>query len=162
MEQRSPAPSIEQGEPGVVMVHHAGEGPYAQDIVAGNYVIRVDEPESAGGRNTGPTPHELLLAALGGCTAITLRMYANRKNWPLANVSVRLKHDRIHAEDCRTCETKEGKIERIQREIALEGPLDDAQKARLLEIADKCPVHRTLTSEVLIETRLVAKISSQR
>lgn len=156
MEDRSPAPSIGQAESGVVTVHHAGEGPYAQDIVAGNYVIRADEPEAAGGADTGPTPHDLLLAALGGCTAITLRMYAARKNWPLENVSVRLKHDRIHAEDCKTCETKVGKIERIQREISLQGPLDEAQKARRLDIADKCPVQRTLTSEVLIETRLVA------
>ena len=143
-------------EPGVVTVHEAGEGPYAQDIVAGNYVIRADEPVSAGGRDTGPTPHELLLAALGGCTAITLRMYANRKKWPLENVSVRLKHDRIHAEDCKNCETKEGYVDRIVRDITLEGPLDAGQKARLLEIADKCPVHRTLMSEKVIETRLTS------
>ena len=143
-------------EPGVVTVHEAGEGPYAQDIVAGNYVIRAGGPVSAGGRDTGPTPHDLLLAALGGCTAITLRMYANRKKWPLENVFVRLKQDRIHAEDCKNCETKEGYANRIARDITLEGPLDAGQKARLLEIANKCPVHRTLMSEMVIETRLTA------
>jgi len=154
----APAPRapLASTESGVVTVHEAGDGPYSQDIVAGNYVIRADEPVSAGGHGTGPTPHELLLAALGGCTAITLRMYADRKKWPLENVSVRLTHDRIHAEDCKNCETKAGYVDRIRRDITLEGPLDAGQKARLLEIADKCPVHRTLMSEKVIETRLTA------
>jgi len=138
-----------------VIVTDAADGPYAEDIVIGGHVLRADEPKSAGGADTGPTPHELLLAALGGCTAITLRMYAERKKWPLRRLTVRVRHERIHAEDCKTCETKAGKIDRIERLIAIEGPLDDAQRTRLIEIADKCPVHRTLTSEVVIETRLV-------
>lgn len=151
----SPTTQTKAGH-GVVIVRETGEGVYADDIVIGDHVVRADEPVALGGADTGPTPHELLLGALGACTAITLRMYANLKKWPLERVSVRLRHERIHAEDCKSCETKEGKIDRIERDIAIEGPLDDAQRARLLEIADKCPVHRTLMSEVLIETRLVA------
>jgi putative redox protein len=137
-----------------VTVTDAADGPYAKDIVIGSHRLRADEPKSAGGADTGPTPHELLLAALGGCTAITLRMYAERKKWPLQRLTVRVRHERINAEDCKTCETKEGKIDRIERLIAMEGPLDDAQRARLLEIADKCPVHRTLTSKVAVDTKL--------
>lgn len=137
-----------------VIVNDAAEGRYAEDIFIGAHRMRADEPKGVGGTDTGPTPHEMLLAALGGCTAITLRMYAERKKWPLKRLSVRIKHSRIHAEDCKTCETKEGHIDRIERVISMEGPLDDEQRKRLLEIADKCPVHRTLTSEVLIETRI--------
>jgi len=113
-----------------------------------------DEPESVGGRDTGPTPYGLLLASLGACVSMTLRMYANRKQLPLDRVSVRLRHEKIHARDCEECETETGKIDRIEREIVLEGELDDAQRARLLEIADRCPVHRTLHGEVEIRTRL--------
>jgi putative redox protein len=140
---------------GVVIVRESGAGRYAEEIFIANHVLRADEPVAVGGTDTGPTPHDMLLAALGACTAVTLRMYAERKKWPLERVSVRLRHERVHAEDCQTCETKEGKIDRIERDIAIEGPLDAEQKARLLEIADKCPVHRTLTSEVWIETRIV-------
>jgi putative redox protein len=141
------------GEPITVTVAEAAPGPYSQVIDAGGHALRADEPAEAGGRDTGPSPYELLLSALGACTSMTIRMYAERKQWPLARVEVRLSHRKIHAEECRTCETKEGRIDRIERVISLEGPLDAAQKARLLEIADRCPVHRTLTSEVLIETR---------
>ena len=139
----------------VVIVRESGAGRYAEDIFIANHVLRADEPVAVGGTDTGPTPHDMLLAALGACTAVTLRMYAERKKWPLGRIEVRLRHERVHAEDCQTCETKEGKIDRIERDIAIEGPLDAEQKARLLEIADKCPVHRTLTSEVWIETRIV-------
>jgi putative redox protein len=104
--------------------------------------------------DTGLSPYELLTAGLGACTAMTLRLYADQKGLPLNGVTVTLSHAKIHAADCATCETKEGKIDRIDRTIALEGPLDEAQRKRLTEIADKCPVHRTLTSEVEIRTAL--------
>ena len=113
-----------------------------------------DEPPTVGGTNTGPTPYGYLLAGLGACTAMTVRMYADRKKWPLSRVSVTLRHDKIHAEDCAECETVDGKIDHIDRTLAFEGDLDDEQRARLLEIADKCPVHRTLHSEVEIVSAL--------
>ncbi len=129
-------------------------GGLKQEIRLGPHRIQADEPVAAGGEGTGPDPYGLLLAALGTCTSMTLLLYARQKRWPLEGVKVTLEHDKIHAEDCATCETKVGKLDRIRRAIALEGPLDDAQRARLLEIANRCPVHRTLTSEVLIESRL--------
>ncbi len=98
------------------------------------------------------TPYDLLLASLGSCTSMTLRMYANRKQWPVTKIAVRLRHERIHAEDCQSCETKVGRIDRIARELIVDGPLDDQQRARLLEIAEKCPVHRTLLGEKVIVT----------
>ncbi len=131
-----------------------GEG-LRTEIEAGGHTMIADEPESLGGTDAGPTPYDYLLAALGGCTAITLRMYADRKGWPLESVTVRLSQERIHATDCEECETEEGRIDRIEREIELVGPLDDEQHRRLLEIADKCPVHRTLKTEVLVENSLV-------
>jgi uncharacterized OsmC-like protein/pimeloyl-ACP methyl ester carboxylesterase len=138
--------------PGVRVVE-AGQGTFTEDIFAGRHRLRADEPESAGGNDTGPSPYDLLLASLGACTAMTLRLYADRKSLPLERVSVDLTHDKIHAADCAECETKDGHIDRIERLITLEGDLDDAQRAKLLEIADKCPVHRTLQSEVSIATR---------
>jgi len=137
-----------------VRVTEAGEGRFAQQIVAGRHRLRADEPIAAGGDDSGPSPYDLLLAGLGACTAMTLRMYAEQKNWPLERVSVDLKHAKIHATDCAECETKEGRIDRIEREVTLEGTLDEAQRARLLEIANRCPVHRTLDSEVFIPTVL--------
>ena len=140
--------------PGVRVVE-AGQGKFAEDIFAGRHRLRADEPESAGGTDSGPSPYALLLAALGACTAMTLRLYADHKKLPLERVTVDLAHDRIHAADCAECETREGRIDHIERLIALEGPLDDAQRAKLLEIADKCPVHRTLHSEVQVLTKAV-------
>ena len=137
---------------GMVVVSGAGEGLFPQLVSASGHALRADEPVSAGGTDSGPGPYDLLLASLGACTAMTIRMYAERKQWPLADVRVTLRHDKIHAEDCAGCETAEKKIDRITREIRLTGALDQAEQARLMEIADKCPVHRTLTSEVKIRT----------
>jgi putative redox protein len=126
---------------------------YTQRIHAGRHALVADEPADAGGSDRGPNPYELLLSALGACKSMTLRMYADHKRWPLKRVTVRLKHRKLHAADCADCETKEGKIDLIECEIALAGDLSAEQRARLLEIADRCPVHRTLTSEVKIVSR---------
>jgi uncharacterized OsmC-like protein/alpha/beta superfamily hydrolase len=141
-------------EPGWVLVEEDGQGKFGNRVVADTHTLQMDEPKSVGGRDTGMSPYELLLAALGGCTSMTLRMYAERKQIPLEQVRVRLRHQKIHAEDCADCETKEGKIDLIDREIELSGDLDGEQRVRLLKIADRCPVHRTLTSENKIVTTL--------
>ncbi len=140
--------------PGVVIVEDRHIGPFAETIRVGGHVLAADEPVAGGGTDTGPGPYDYLQAALGACTAMTLRLYARQKNWPLQRVRVWLKHDKIHAADCADCETREGKVDRIDRQLVLEGPLSDEQRQRLLQIADRCPVHRTLTSEVSIRTRL--------
>lgn len=142
--------------PHTVIVRSDRAAKLAQDIVIGNHRLRADEPAPAGGADSGPTPYDFLLAGLGACTAMTLAMYAARKGWPLEGVTVRLRHDKIHAADCAECETREGRIDRIEKEIELAGPLDDARRARLMEIAEKCPVNRTLRSEIDIQSRLVA------
>ncbi len=121
-----------------------------QEIVLGKHRIIADEPIDGGGTDQGPDPYSLLLAALGACTSMTLKLYSKNKNWDLQAVHVNLTSEKIHAKDCEECETKEGKIDRITREITLEGNLTDEQQARLREIAKRCPVHRTLTSEVQI------------
>ena len=125
-----------------------------QDIQIGRHRLVSDEPQAFGGADLGPSPYELLAAAIGACTSMTLRMYARAKGWPLQRVITTIRHDKIHARDCADCETKEGRIDRLEREIELEGPLDDPQRKRLLEIAERCPVHRTLSSEVKLVTRL--------
>ena len=140
--------------PGKVLVQETREGKFTEMIRAGNHTLRADEPVAAGGLDTGLSPYDLLLAALGACTAMTLRLYADLKQFPLERVSVELEHAKIHAQDCADCETREGKIDRIVRVIRLEGTLDAAQRAKLLEIANKCPVHRTLHSEVQVQTAL--------
>ena len=141
-------------EPGWIKVAESGEGKFAQHLLDGRHHLVADEPVSAGGNDRGPGPYELLLMALGACTTMTLRLYADRKGWPLTRASVRLHHSKIHAEDCADCETRHGMLDRIERVIDLEGSLDDAQRQRLLEIANMCPVHRTLISEIKIDTRL--------
>ena len=128
---------------------------FAQQVIAGSHRITSDEPVAAGGTDTGPSPYDLLLAALGSCTSMTVAMYARRKAWPLREVTVRLRHSRIHAEDCADCETKEGMLDRIERDIELTGTLTEDQRGKLLEISNRCPVHRTLASEIDIKTRLI-------
>lgn len=136
------------------MVVTGGAIGYAVEAVSAGHRWGADEPVAKGGTDTGPTPYDLLLSALGACKAITVRMYADRKGWPLKGVRVLLGHSRIHAEDCADCETQEGMLDRIETELELLGPLADGQRERLHEIADKCPVHRTLKSEVDIQSRL--------
>jgi putative redox protein len=138
-----------------MVVVRGGRQGFAQEIQSDSHTLRADEPTAYGGTDTGPSPYRFLLAALGACTSMTVRMYADRRGWPLEGVTVRLRHEKIYAKDCAECETKEGKLDRIERHITFEGPLDDAQRAKLMEIADKCPVHRTLESEIRIESRQV-------
>lgn len=139
---------------GTVIACESGRGRYALDIFAGRHRLAADEPREAGGDDTGPSPYELLSAALAACTTMTLRMYAERKGWSVGRIHVAVRHEKIHARDCADCETREGRIDRFERVIEIEGALSAEQRTRLLEIADRCPVHRTLTGEVKIETRL--------
>jgi uncharacterized OsmC-like protein len=136
----------------MVTVTETGRGRFQQTIEAGAHRILADEPVALGGLDSGMSPYELLLAALGACTAMTIRLYAERKGLPLARVSVELRHTRIHAQDCAECETKQGMLDQIERRIRLDGALDVATRQRQIEIAEKCPVHRTLTSEAVIRT----------
>lgn len=126
---------------------------FAQQIQAGKHQLTADEPIELGGTDTGLSPYDLLLAALGSCTSMTIAFYARQRKWPLQEVVISLWHSRIHAADCAECETREGKIDRIEREIQLIGPLTAEQRSKLMEMADKCPVHRTLTSEINIKTK---------
>jgi putative redox protein len=132
----------------------SSEGFLTQHITAGHHSLIADEPRELGGNDAGTDPYSLLLAALGACTSMTVQLYARKKGWPLEKVEVSLRHSRIYAEDCKDCEIKEGRIERIERFISLTGPLTEEQRTRLLEIAQKCPVHKTLTSGVSIKDYL--------
>jgi len=148
----APKRSVAEAESGEVVVRETRHGTFQQEIIAGAHRFLADEPVAAGGLDSGPGPYDLLLAALGACTSMTLRLYADRKQLPLTRTRVRLRHSRIYAADCAACETKEGMLDRIDRSISFEGELDAETRKRLLEIADKCPVHRTLTSEIDIRT----------
>jgi putative redox protein len=128
---------------------------FAQRIEVGRHALLADEPVADGGTDTGPNPYDLLLAALGSCTSMTVALYARRKQWPLQSVTVRLRHSKVHAADCESCASHAARLDRIERDIELIGALEPEQRARLLEIANKCPVHRTLTSKIDIRTRLV-------
>ncbi len=139
---------------GKVVVKETGEGKFTQAIATEFFPLRADEPKSYGGDESGATPYDLLLSGLGACTSMTIRFYAERKGWPLDHVEVTLSHAKIHAEDCSECETQSGRLDLIERSVRLRGILSEEQRAKLLEIADKCPVHRTLESEVIVKTRL--------
>jgi putative redox protein len=130
------------------------EDAYRTEVTAGRHALVADEPESVGGTDAGPTPYDFLLTALGSCTGMTLRMYADRKDWPLEEARVHLSHEKVHATDCDHCDVEDGKIDRIRRQIELTGDLTPEQRERLLEIANKCPVHRTLHSEIDVQSAL--------
>src|SRR6266536_1146632 len=135
-----------------VTVHGLSGNVFTTTVTAGRHRLAADEPVDLGGADTGITPYDLLLASLGSCTVMTVRIYARRRGYPLTGATVTLSHDRIHAEDCANCETSVGFLDHITREIALAGDLTPEQRADLMRIADRCPVHRTLTSEIVIET----------
>jgi len=137
------------------IVHsHIGTEKYKVTLTAGNHELIADEPESVGGKDTGPDPYDYLLMSLGSCTTMTVRMYADRKEWPLEDVYVELRHHKSHAEDCENCDEKDSKIDHIEKELIVKGDLTNKQKERLLEIAEKCPVNRTLQSDIKISSKL--------
>ena len=141
-------------QPGTVVVAETGQGKFANAIsVGGRHSLLADEPADYGGTDTGPTPYDLVLAGLGACKTMTMRMYADRKNFPLDRARVTLRHDKIHAEDCAACETEVGRIDRIETVIEVIGDMDANTRQKIADIAEKCPVHRTLQSEVVIESR---------
>jgi uncharacterized OsmC-like protein/fermentation-respiration switch protein FrsA (DUF1100 family) len=147
-------PSADLGEaPRTVVVRETRASKFQQTVSIGPDRMLADEPVAAGGEDSGPGPYDFVLAGLGACTSMTMRLYADRKSLPLERTTVTLKHSKIHAQDCAECETKDGMLDQIDRVIAMEGNLDAEQRKRLMEIADKCPVHRTLTSEIHIVTR---------
>ncbi|MCS3501022.1 putative redox protein [Bradyrhizobium japonicum] len=142
-------------EPRRVVVQETRKSKFNQAITVGPHHLVADEPIAAGGEDAGPGPYDFLLAGLGACTSMTMRLYADRKSLPLDRVTVTLKHSKIYAKDCAECETRDGMLDQIERDIAIDGALDAEQRKKLMEIADKCPVHRTLTSEIRIVTKAV-------
>lgn len=141
-----------------VTVQETGKGKFAQDVRVGEHVIAADEPKDSGGNNSGPSPYDFLLAALGTCTSMTIRMYADFKKIPLKKVIVHLSIEKVHVTDCANCENNNAKIDKITRQIELHGDLSEEQRVSLLNIANKCPVHRTLTSKIIIDTELAPPI----
>jgi putative redox protein len=155
METTTSAPTDKRSTPPDVVVRgNARE--FLQTVTSGRHQLRADEPVSYGGGDEAPGPYDYLLTALGVCTSMTIGLYARRKKLPLEGITVALRHSRIHATDCEECETKEGHIDRIDLDIELSGPLSPEQHAKLMEIASKCPVHRTLKSEIDIRLKAVA------
>lgn len=152
-DERTPEASTHGGDEREVVVRGGASG-LGQEVLAGRHRLTADEPAELGGSDTGPTPYGLLLAGLGACTSMTLRMYADRKGWPLEGVTVRLRHEKVHLDDSAGTAAKPARIDRIDRVLEVQGPLDPTQRQRLLEIASMCPVHRTLESEVQVRTRL--------
>jgi len=156
VEPAAQEPAVVTAEaPRNVVVRETRDSKFQQTVSVGPHRLLADEPIAAGGEDSGPGPYDFLLAALGACKSMTMRLYADRKSLQLERATVTLHHSRIHAQDCAECETKEGMLDQIDVAIALEGALDAEQRKRILEIADKCPVHRTLTSEIRIVTRAV-------
>jgi len=153
---RDPSALQREVTPGSVIVASTGRGAFEQALLDGRHRLMADEPVSAGGGDAGPGPYELLLMALGSCSSMTIHLYAARKQWALQQVIVKLRHERVYIEDCADCADPKSRIERIHKSIELIGTLDEAQRARLVEIAAQCPVHRTLTSKIDIRTELVA------
>jgi uncharacterized OsmC-like protein/alpha/beta superfamily hydrolase len=154
LEAAEPEAAVDLGKaPRQVVVQETGISRLQQSVTIGPHHLLADEPKAAGGEDSGPGPYDYLLAGLGACTSMTMRLYADRKSLPLTRTMVTLRHSKIHAQDCAECETKEGMLDQIDRVIAMEGPLDVEQRKRLMEIADRCPVHRTLTSEIRILSR---------
>jgi len=154
IEPAAPAPAMDTGKaPRNVVVRETRNSKFQNAVIVGPHHLLADEPAAAGGEDTGPGPYDYVLAGLGACTSMTMRMYAERKSLPLERVTVTLSHNKIHAEDCAECETKVGMLDQFDRVIAMEGALDAEQRKKLMEIADKCPVHRTLTSEIHIVTK---------
>jgi putative redox protein len=147
-----PVPIIDQLAEAERAVSRTGSGSFYTEIGVRHHALVADEPSSVGGEDLGPTPYDYVLAALGSCTSMTLQMYAGRKGWPLEEARVRLRHQKVHAQDCESCEREDHRLDMIDREIELVGALDKEQRARLMEIADRCPVHRTLDRGVRIET----------
>jgi|SRR5215831_14400478 len=141
----------------VHVVVRGGAKNFQQQVIAGRHHLVADEPVSAGGGDVGPDPYDYLLAALGACTSMTIGLYARRNRMPLENITVSLSHSRIYAADCGDCETKEGMLDRIDVEVDVTGPLTAEQHAKLMQVAAKCPVHRTLTSEISIRLRSADK-----
>lgn len=151
-----PAKAMDLPEaPRQVVVQETRKSKFNQVVTVGPHHLVADEPVAAGGEDAGPGPYDFLLAGLGACTSMTMRLYADRKSLPLDRVTVTLKHSKIYAKDCAECDTREGMLDQIERDIAMDGALDAEQRRKLMEIADKCPVHRTLTSEIRIVTKAV-------
>lgn len=153
LDAKTPDEATMPGDPRAVVVQETRNGKFQQSVTVGPHRLLADEPVAAGGDDTGPGPYDLLLAGLGACTSMTMRLYADRKSLPLERTTVRLRHSKIYAKDCSECETKDGMLDQIERVIEMDGALTAEQRQRLMEIADKCPVHRTLTSEIRILTR---------
>jgi uncharacterized OsmC-like protein len=153
--EAGPVQAVARADDGSVLVEETGEGRFQQRVTVAGHTLLADEPASLGGLASGPGPYDLLLAALGACSAMTVRLYADRQGWPLRRVVVRLHHAKIHAQDCADCETKgDARIDEIHKRLTFEGALDDGQRAKLVEISGRCPVHRTLQAEVKIRTDL--------